>query len=156
VYLTQGGGGGVMDNLEKVISDYMSKCPSCTIATVGLDGEPDASTIFFASSGLDIYFNTGKDSKKIKNIEVNQRVAIAMQKNPAPKTDQEISGIQYNGIAKILQESDHADIPRGVMARHRAFNSVKPGNSVIVKVTAIKIYFIDYAIGFRHRELLQL
>jgi len=35
-----------MGDLNKVISDYISKCHSCTIATVGLDGEPDASTVF--------------------------------------------------------------------------------------------------------------
>lgn len=144
-----------MDNLSKVISDYISKCKSCTIATVGLDAEPDASAVFFASSGLDIYFNTSKDSRKIKNIEDNQQVAIVMQKNPEPKTDQEISGIQYNGIAKILSESEYTSVPRGVISRHKAFNSVKPGNSVIVKVTATKVYFIDYAKGFRHRDLLQ-
>jgi len=144
-----------MDDLNKVISDYISKCHSCTIATVGLDGEPDASTVFFANSGLDIYFNTSKDSQKMKNTEANQRVAIAMQTNPEPKTDQEISGIQYKGIAKILPESEYTNLPRGVIARHKAFNSVKPGNSVIIRVTATKVYFINYAKGFRHRELLQ-
>jgi uncharacterized protein YhbP (UPF0306 family) len=120
-----------------------------------LDGEPDASTVFFANSGLDIYFNTSKDSQKMKNIEDNQRVAITMQTNPEPKTDQEISGIQYNGIAKILPESEYTNVPRGVISRHKAFNSIKPGNSIIVKVTATKVYFINYAKGFRHRELLQ-
>ena len=144
-----------MDDLNKVISDYISKCHSCTIATVGLDGEPDASTVFFANSGLDIYFNTSKDSQKMKNIKDNQRVAITMQTNPEPKTDQEISGIQYNGIAKILPESEYTNVPRGVISRHKAFNSIKPGNSIIVKVTATKVYFINYAKGFRHRELLQ-
>jgi uncharacterized protein YhbP (UPF0306 family) len=120
-----------------------------------LDGEPDASTVFFANSGLDIYFNTSKDSQKMKNIKDNQRVAITMQTNPEPKTDQEISGIQYNGIAKILPESEYTNVPRGVISRHKAFNSIKPGNSIIVKVTATKVYFINYAKGFRHRELLQ-
>lgn len=145
-----------MGNLEKVISKYISTCRSCTIATVGPDGGPDASTVFFANSGLDIYFNTSKDSQKKKNIEANQRVAIAMQKNPEPKTDQEIRGIQYKGIARILPETEHVNVPHGVMARHKVFNSLKPGNSVIVKVTAQKIYFIDYTKGFRHRDLLQV
>lgn len=144
-----------MDRLSEVISDYISKCRSCTIATAGPDGEPDASTVFFAGSGLDLYFNTSKESIKIRNIQVNPRVAIAMQTNPEPKTDREISGIQYYGIAKILTEREHADVPRSVMARHKAFNSVKPGNSVIVKATATKVYLIDYAKGFRHRDLLQ-
>jgi nitroimidazol reductase NimA-like FMN-containing flavoprotein (pyridoxamine 5'-phosphate oxidase superfamily) len=145
-----------MDELSRVISEYIGHCRSCTIATVGSDGEPDASTVFFASSGLDVYFNTAKDSKKIRNIEMNQRVAIVMQKNPDPKTDKEISGIQYSGIAKMLKEDEQANVPRSVIARHNVFNSVRPGNSVIVKVSATKVYLIDYAKGFRHRELLQL
>ena len=41
------------------------------------------------------------------------------------------------------------------MARHRAFNNVTAGNSVVVKVTPVRVYLIDYSLGFRHRELLQ-
>lgn len=145
-----------MADLEKAISQYMSKCKSCTIATVGPDGEPDASTVFFSNSGLDIYFNTARDSRKIRNIEANPRVAVAMQKNPEPRTDREISGVQYSGIAGMLPDGDEEGVPRAVVARHRAFNSVRPGNSVIVKVTATKVYLIDYEKGFRHRELLEV
>jgi len=144
-----------MDKLEKVIVNYISECPSCTMATVGPDGAPDASTVYFASAGLDIYLNTAKESEKARNIQGNPRVAIAMQKNPAPKTDREISGIQYKGIAKILPEDEQAGVPHAVMARHRALNSIKPGNSVILKVTAVDIYHIDYTKGFRHRDRLQ-
>ena len=144
-----------MDKLSQAIHDYISKCRSCTIATAGSDGGPDASTVFFDGLGLDIYFNTAKDSKKIKNIEENQQVALAMQTNPSPKADKEISGIQYYGIAKILTDDELANVPRGVMARHKVFNSVHPGQSVIVRVTASQIYLIDYAKGFRHRELLR-
>jgi nitroimidazol reductase NimA-like FMN-containing flavoprotein (pyridoxamine 5'-phosphate oxidase superfamily) len=145
-----------MGELAKAISQYLSRCKSCTIATVGPDGEPDASTVFFANAGLDIYFNTARDSRKIRNIEANPRVALAIQKNPEPKTDAEISGVQYSGIARMLPEGEEEDVPRAVLARHRAFNSVRPGNSVIVKVTARKVYLIDYGKGFRHRELLEL
>ena len=145
-----------MDKLEKVIVQYMSECPSCTIATVDPDGTPDATTVFFAAKGLDIYLNTAKDSEKIRNIRGNVRVAVAMQKNPAPKTDREISGIQYKGIAKIVPDSEQESVPGPVMARHRAFNSIKPGNSVIVRVTPVDIYLIDYTKGFRHRDRLKV
>ncbi len=145
-----------MDDLEKAITEYMSECRSCTVATVGADGEPHASTVFFSGSGLDIYFNTAKDSRKVRDIETNPRVAITMQKNPDPKTDREISGIQYSGLARVVPESAYGSVPGGVMARHSAFNSVKPGNSVILKVTATSVYLIDYAKGFRHRDLLRV
>jgi nitroimidazol reductase NimA-like FMN-containing flavoprotein (pyridoxamine 5'-phosphate oxidase superfamily) len=133
----------------------MSKCAICTLATASTDGEPSASTVYFKNAGTDIYFNTGRDTQKVRNITLNPRVAIAMQEVSAPKTDQEIKGIQYIGKARILSDADITEVPKAVVARHRAFNSSYPGTSVIVKVTPIKIYLIDYSHGFRHRDVLQ-
>ncbi|MBN1665017.1 MAG: pyridoxamine 5'-phosphate oxidase family protein [Deltaproteobacteria bacterium] len=143
-------------DLKNRITKYISECPACTLATATVDGEPNASTVFISNVGMDLYFNTAKDSQKIRNIQANPRVSIAMQKIAFPKTDAEISGIQYNGAAKILADDNLADVPGGVMARHKAFNSVKPGNAVIVKVTPKKIYLVDYSKGFRHRDVLDI
>jgi len=146
-----------MDNdLEKRITEYINKCRFCTIATVSADGQPSASTVSFNNVGMDIYFNTARDSKKIRNILSNPRMAIAMQKTRLPKTDEEITGIQYSGTAKILSDEEIAKAPKAVVARNRLFNSLKPGSSAVVKVTPLEIYLIDYSRGFRHRELLQL
>jgi general stress protein 26 len=143
-------------DLSKRIAQYISECPACTLATAAANGEPNASTVFISNVGLDIYFNTARESQKIRNIQANPRVSIATQKVAFPKTDKEISGIQYNGTAKMLDDDKLADVPSAVMARHKAFNSVKPGNSVIVKVTPQKVYLVDYSKGFRHRELLEV
>jgi len=146
-----------MDNdLKQRITEYINKCRFCTIATVSADGQPNASTVSFNNVGMEIYFNTARDSKKIRNILSNPRVTMAMQKPRLPKTDQEITGIQYSGTAKILSDDEIAKAPKAVVSRNRLFNSLKPGSSVIVKVTPLEIYLIDYSRGFRHRELLQL
>ncbi len=142
-------------NLASQIAEYMSKCAICTLATASKDGEPSASTVYFKNAGTDIYFNTGKDTQKVRNIALNPRVAIAMQDVSAPKTDQQIKGIQYIGKARILSDADLAEVPKAVIARHRAFNSSYPGTSAVVKVTPAKIYLIDYSHGFRHRDVLQ-
>ena len=139
-------------NLTARIVEYMDRCGFCTIATATPDGEPSASTVFFKNVETDIYFNTGKDTQKVQNILANPRVAIAIQEPFAPKTDQEIKGIQYIGRARILSDTETARVPKAVMARHRAFNNSFPGSSVIVRVTPVKIYLIDYSRGFRHRE----
>ena len=75
---------------------------------------------------------------------------------PVPEADQDIKGIQYVGKASVLSDRDTAEVPKPVIARHNAFNSVKPGNSVIIKVIPVKVYLIDYSQGFRHRDLLEL
>ena len=143
-------------DLREQITRYMEKCRTCTIATASADGQPSASTVFFKNTGVDIYFNTGRDSAKVKNILANPRVAIAMEESGSiPKEDRGIKGIQYIGKAKILADKDTAEVPKAVMARHNAFNSVKAGTSVIVMVTPVKIYLIDYSRGFRHRDVLE-
>ncbi len=145
-----------MDNEQiKQIAAYLSRCPVCTIATASPEGEPSASTVYFSNDGLDLYFNTARDSEKVRNIVANPRVAIVLQDPSVPKTDQEIKGVQYSGKAFILAEGEVARVPAPVLARHRAFNSVNRGNSLIVKVSPVKIFWIDYSKGFRHRDVLQ-
>jgi general stress protein 26 len=144
------------NDLKKHITEYIDKCRFCTVATISKDGQPNASTVSFNNAGMDIYFNTARDSKKIQNILSNPKVSIAMQKPRLPKSDQEITGIQYSGIAKILSDDEIANAPKTVVSRNRLFNSLKPESSVIVKVTPLEIYLIDYSRGFRHREFLQL
>jgi general stress protein 26 len=90
------------DDLKQRIIEYIDKCRFCTIATVSADGQPNASTVSFNNVGMDIYFNTARDSKKIQNVLSNTRVTIAMQKPRLPKTDQEITGIQYSGTEKFF------------------------------------------------------
>ncbi len=144
-------------DLKEQITRYIAKCRLCTIATVGADGQPNAATIFFANAGTDIYFNTGSESQKVRNIRANPRVAIVMtEPGPVPASDQDIKGIQGFGRATILADADLSAVPKGVAARHKAFNSATPGKSVVVKVAPEKIYFVDYSRGFRHRDLLEL
>lgn len=145
------------EDLKRQITEFMNKCHTCTIATASADGQPSASVVFFKNGELDIYFNTGDDSEKVRNIRVNPRVAIAVQGDgPIPSSDREVKGLQYVGTATVLPTEDTSGVPMAVVARHNAFNSAKPGASVIVKVIPSQIHFIDYSKGFRHRDTLEL
>jgi uncharacterized protein YhbP (UPF0306 family) len=145
----------VAKELSEMITAYISKCPTCIIATASQDGEPSASTVYFSNKSLDLFFNTLRDSQKVRNISVNPRVAIVFQDTSAASNDREIKGVQYSGKAEILAQDELDGVPGPVKARNNAFNSVKVGNSVIVKVSPSKIFYIDYSKGFRHREEIQ-
>lgn len=111
---------------------------------------------FFRNVGMDIYFNTGKDTQKVRDITGNYRVALAMQETGiVPASDQDIKGVQYVGIATILSDAETAGVPQGVLTRHKAFNSAMPGKSVIIKVSPRKVFLIDYSRGFRHRDTIE-
>jgi hypothetical protein len=90
----------------------------------GAEGQPGASTVF--------------SKKAIK------------EAGRVPEAAPHIKGIQYIGRAEILSA---AEVPQAVMARHRAFNSAAPGSSVIIKVSPARMYLVDYARGFRYRDL---
>lgn len=145
------------DELKQRIIDYIGKCRICTVATVGPDNKPSVSTVFFKNKGLDLYFNTGRDSGKVSNIQTNPNVAVAMQTEQSETLDDKsIKGIQYYGSARVLNDNEMSDVPEAVTARHRAFNSVRAGNSVVVVIKPQRVYMIDYAQGFRHRDRLEV
>lgn len=122
-------------------------CQGCR----GAEGQPCASTVFFKNTGVDIYSNTGRETQKVQNIQQNPGVAIPMKEaGRVPEAAPDIKGIQYIGRAEILSA---AEVPQAVMARHRAFNSAAPGSSVIIKVSPVRMYLVDYARGFRYRDL---
>jgi uncharacterized protein YhbP (UPF0306 family) len=147
----------MQDALKGKIEQYMGQCRACTIATAGADGQPAASTVFFKNAGLNIFFNTWSDSQKVGNLARDPRVAITMQQDgPIPKGDKGIKGIQYIGKARVVQDEGAAGVPQAVLARHRAFNSAKSGQSVIIAVSPQRIYMVDYSQGFRHRDTLEL
>jgi nitroimidazol reductase NimA-like FMN-containing flavoprotein (pyridoxamine 5'-phosphate oxidase superfamily) len=143
------------EELRDQITEYMDNCPVCVVATASADGEPSAATVYHKRSGLDLYFNAAKDSRKVRNILANPRVAIVMQEDaPVPRSDLEIKGIQAAGTAEVLTDGEAA-VPKAVLTRHNTFNRWKPGGAVMVKVTLSEVYLIDYSKGLRHREQLR-
>lgn len=145
------------DELKQKIIDYIGKCRTCTVATVGPDNKPGVSAVFFKNRDLDLYFNTGRDSDKVKNILANPDVAVAIEAGlPETPDDKSVKGVQYYGRAVVLKDEEMDGVPQAVMARHSAFNSVRAGDSVVVMIRPQRIYMIDYALGFRHRDLLEL
>jgi len=144
------------EELKDQIAAFMDNCPVCVVATVSADCEPSAATVYYKRSGLDLYFNAAKDSRKVRNILANPRVAIVMQEDaPVPRSDLEIKGIQGVGAARVLGDGETAAVPKSVLTRHNTFNRWKPGGAVMVKVTLSEVYLIDYSKGLRHRELLR-
>jgi nitroimidazol reductase NimA-like FMN-containing flavoprotein (pyridoxamine 5'-phosphate oxidase superfamily) len=65
---------GVMDS--KRIVAVLDAADDLTIATVRADGYPQATTVSFVNEGLNIYFGTGAQSQKTKNIALNDKVSV--------------------------------------------------------------------------------
>jgi len=86
-------------SLESEVIDYIAKAKLAILATVKAGNVPALRTIgSFAPEGLTVYFSTGKETEKVKQIEANPNVAIYFQHE-----GQERAGFRYVSLTGIAQ-----------------------------------------------------
>lgn len=61
---------------KRVILDIIDSQIELTLATLRDDGYPQANTVSYANDDLTIYFGTGRDSQKVKNLQHRAKVSI--------------------------------------------------------------------------------
>lgn len=87
------------EDLRKESLKFLDDQITAAVSTVSPLGEPQVSTMYYyIDADFNFYFITAKGSKKLKNIESNQKVAIVVGFGPAPIT------VQAGGIAEINQD----------------------------------------------------
>lgn len=117
------------DEQHRIIS-FLASHPVGVIATVGADGNPHASTIYFAvDDELNITFTTKRDTQKHQNIEGNSHVMLVSFDAPSQAT------VQASGIAtKVSDPEEVQNIYHGTLqAARRTGEDVVPP---IAKITA--------------------
>jgi nitroimidazol reductase NimA-like FMN-containing flavoprotein (pyridoxamine 5'-phosphate oxidase superfamily) len=91
--------------LEKDVVDYVSGSKWAIIATVKDGKVPVLRTIGgFANEGLNVYFSTGKETEKVKQISKNQNVAIFFQHEGQERA--KFRSVTITGEAKLLSENN--------------------------------------------------
>ena len=89
-------------HLLRLVVDFLRRHSYCTLATS--DGRsPHASVVLYASKGLELYFFTGSDTKKIRNITKNPRVAVAVEGRKFLVFPQ---AVEMQGRAEVLPRDD--------------------------------------------------
>ncbi|MBS0297147.1 MAG: pyridoxamine 5'-phosphate oxidase family protein [Proteobacteria bacterium] len=127
-----------------------------TLATLRPDGAPQATTVSYASDGLDIYFGCGAQSQKARNLAHDSRVSLTITL-PYRVWD-EIRGISAFARARRLETPD--ELARagalflkkfpGELEQH--LNS-GVGEMIMFRLTLEIVSLLDYARGFGHTEL---
>ena len=97
-----GGRDGVrMSDLE--VADFLQDNLKVQVASIGQDGSPHLSTLFYVLRDGAIAFWTYGASQKIKNLERDPRVSVLVEDG----TDYfELRGVSINGTAEILRDHD--------------------------------------------------
>ncbi|UCF13746.1 MAG: pyridoxamine 5'-phosphate oxidase family protein [Thermoplasmatales archaeon] len=141
-----------MEDIKEEIVNYLSKKKFITLATSTLNGKPLAHTIAYINKGPTLYFSTGNQSRKVKNIQENPNVAYSVYDETEYLDD--IRFIQMEGIATLV--SDKEESKEALKMLNQKFPSTSnlssDPDSVIIKITPKICYFSDYIRRFGQRD----
>ena len=129
-----------------------------TIATLRLDGWPQATTVCFAHNGLRIYIVISRDSQKFANVSRDPRVSIAISgelKNPMTNTGLSMAA----RAAEVAAAQEIAQVYAVMRERYPEY-AVGPDldrdRTVVLRVTPEILSILDYSKGFAHTDLVRV
>lgn len=144
--------------LKQIIS-IIDDTDDLTIATVREDGFPQATTVSYMNDGMTIFFGTTSDSQKAKNIALNNKVSLTV--NRPYKTWDDIVGLSLGGYATAI--TDSAKIEKVAKLMFEKFpqvaqyaSSEDEENVTFFRVTPTVISLLDYRKGFGHTDLVEV
>jgi hypothetical protein len=145
--------------LKAEILEVLERAADMTIATVRPDGYPQATTVSYAHDGLSIYFGTGSESQKARNIVANRKVSLTV--NLPYANWAEIRGLSIGGQAEPLRDPSRIEHAAGLLLRKfpqgiAEYATGELAGIVFFVVNPVVISVLDYRKGFGHTELVRV
>lgn len=145
------------DQRKQIIS-IIDSVNDMTIATVRKDGFPQATTVSFVNDDLDIFFMTGADSQKTKNIKKNNKVSLTI--DSIYQDWEHIKSLSMAGLASFVSDPEKQKyISQMLIAKFPQAADIEPMEEfelVFIHVVPVVISLLDYQKGFGHTELFDL
>lgn len=127
---------------NKEIQDYLNNSKSLVLATVNNAGEPDIRTLGgYGISEFEIYFATAKESNKVKQLDVNNEVAVLFQHENQVIPD--FLNITLYGKAVPVKGEDFA-AGKAVIAKRRPQNAAAEQTHNIYRIKPERIKVLDF------------
>lgn len=103
------------EEMRRRVERFLQRHVYCTLATC-VDATPLATMVMYVSDGLDLYFFTGMNTKKLKNIKKNPNVAVAVEGRRFFFFPQ---AMEIQGRAEVLSGKDEETARRLYFSRMR-------------------------------------
>ena len=151
--------------LQQQILNYMESHNTMTLATC--HGEvPWASTVFYASEGMSLYFFSDPQTRHCGNLTANPKVAVTIQEDYADW--RKIKGIQLEGEVEVVDSA--LEKAKAMAAYTRKYPGIikvftNPASGGLYKaflkvkfyrVTPRRVCYIDNEQGFGKRQELNI
>ena len=140
---------------EKLEADIKAFLDSHHCARIAItDGKnPYASTMYYVTNGLRMYFETNPDAQKLHIISANPNISITVDEDYLDW--KKIKGIQIFGKAKAVPEARSSRINQHFMDKFPHLNEMGgiPSHHIFIEVIPEKIYYMDYSEKFGSKKL---
>jgi uncharacterized protein len=152
----------MQDALRGRVQRYLREHHVMTLASHGDEGVW-AAAVFYANDGFAVYFLSPPTSRHCRNLAGNPRASAAVHEDYADW--REIKGVQMEGIASVLAGEEEEKARRLYAAKFPIVGKLAQAPAAIVKALAKvrwyklipeRLYFIDNAAGFGHRDEIDL
>lgn len=146
------------EGTRRKIETLLNQHRIMTIATLRPDGWPQATTVGYASNGLNLYFLCGPDSQKATNLARDDRVSLTID-HDTPQV-MEITGLSMAAHAQRVTNPAEAEKALDLlMKKYPEQKSLplpmpKPEEVAIFRVIPTVISLLDYSKGFGHTDLI--
>jgi PPOX class probable F420-dependent enzyme len=128
--------------LSTTLADFVAWERVCRVATTGAAGVPHLVPVCHVVAGGKIYFGSGDDARKVKNLRDNPRVTVTVD----VYSDHwgTLKGVMVQGRARLIERG-----PRFRRVRDRLYRkypqypreaAISPSDSVIVEVTPTRVF----------------
>ena len=128
--------------LNKTLTDFVAWERICRVATAGATRVPHLVPVCHVLAGGKIYFASGDDGRKVKNLRENPRVTLTVD----VYSDHwgTLKGVMIQGRARLIERG-----PRFRRVRERLYRkypqypreaAISPSDSVVVEVTPTRVF----------------
>ena len=144
-----------MDDIKEQIVNYLSRRRFLTLATSTQKGDPLIHPLAYVNKEDTIYFSTGTQTRKFKNIQNNPNVAYSVY-DPTDHLEEVIS-VQMEGKATpVTDKKEINEINKMLNLKFPNMSYlIKNEDSIIIKISPKSCYFMDYSKGFSYRDTVE-
>jgi general stress protein 26 len=146
------------EELRSKILEVLRRQRIMTVATIRPDGYPQATTVNYIHDDLIVYFATAATSQKAGNIQINNKVSVAIV--DLAEDFYKLRGLSMSGTAARVEERQRAEeFALRLFSRFpqsRRLVPEDPKELAVFEIRPVAIALIDYASGFGTTHLVEL
>jgi nitroimidazol reductase NimA-like FMN-containing flavoprotein (pyridoxamine 5'-phosphate oxidase superfamily) len=143
-------------SLRTQVQQLLDKHRILRIATLRPDGWPQVTTVGYLNEGLTLYFMSGRESQKARNLARDNRVSLAIDEDTSDPMA--ICGLSMAALAEpVTDEGTIGRVLAMYPTKYPEYAAMMPNLELsgvaVFRLTPKVISVLDYTKGFGHAEL---